>query len=247
MAAVLTYAVGDIHGSYTKLVNLLRHCSRHCGAHASRFVFIGDYVDRGKRSRDVLNLLIQMQKDAPGQVVCLRGNHEQMLLNAAKNVDLPMWLDNGGGATLRSYGVSRADELPSEHLDWLASLPFAISDGRRFFVHAGIMPGVPLHEQSHEVLLWIREPFLSDRRDHEQYIVHGHTPTEARVVDLLTNRLNLDSGACFGGPLTAAVFDEKRVGPLDFITDDGTVMRSPMLSELDDLHALAAARRSGAR
>jgi len=234
MAAVLTYAVGDIHGSYTKLVNLLRHCVRHCGVNTLRLVFIGDYVDRGRRSRDVVNLLIKTQSATPDQVVCLRGNHEQMLSDAANQRNLPMWLENGGEATLRSYGVARAEEIPSEHLEWFANLPLAISDDRRFFVHAGIMPGVPLKQQTREVMLWIREPFLSDPREHELYIVHGHTPTELRAVELKPNRLNLDSGAFFGGPLTAAVFDEKRVGPIGFITDDGAFMRAPALSELED-------------
>src|SRR3954453_19696860 len=108
MAAVLTYAVGDIHGSYTKLVNLLRHCVRHCGVNTLRLVFIGDYVDRGRRSRDVVNLLIKTQSATPDQVVCLRGNHEQMLSDAANQRNLPMWLENGGEATLRSYGGARA-------------------------------------------------------------------------------------------------------------------------------------------
>ena len=88
---------------------------------------------------------------------------------------------------------------------------------------------MPLEEQAKDVMLWIREPFLSDPRDHGQYIVHGHTPVEGRRPELLPNRLNLDTGACFGGPLTAAVFDDTTTGPLAFITDDGTLVPAPAI------------------
>jgi serine/threonine protein phosphatase 1 len=213
MAAVLTYAIGDIHGSYTKLANLLRHCIDHCGENYARFVFLGDYVDRGKRSRDVVTLLIETQAKWPSQVVCLMGNHEDMLLGAASRED----------ATLDSYGVRSAEEIPAEHLAWFESLPTATNDEKRFFVHAGIMPGIPFTQQRKEVLLWIREPFLSDTSDHGLYIVHGHTPTGTGSPDLCANRLNLDTLAWYGNPLMAAVFDERRVGPLAFIADNGMI------------------------
>jgi len=229
-----TYAVGDIHGSYTKLVNLFKHCTTHCGANTSRFVFIGDYVDRGRRSRDVVSFLMKAQSDAPDRIVCLRGNHEDMLINASKQQNELLWLRNGGQETLDSYGVDRADAISEEHLSWFKNLPLALSDGMRFYVHAGIRPGVPLQEQEKDVVLWIREPFLSDRRDHGQYIVHGHTPIETGIPEQFRNRLNLDTGAVFGGPLTAAVFDELRAGPLAFITDDGTLTPAPALNELEE-------------
>jgi serine/threonine protein phosphatase 1 len=223
MAAVLTYAIGDIHGSYTKLANLLRHCTDHCGGNTARFVFLGDYIDRGKRSREVVTLLIETQARWPSQVVCLMGNHEDMLLGAASREDEAMWLYNGGDATLASYGVRSADEIPAEHLTWFENLPTATSDEKRFFVHAGIMPGIPFTQQRKDVLLWIREPFLSDVSDHGLYIVHGHTPTGTREPELRPNRLNLDTLAWCGNPLMAAVFDERRVGPLAFIADNGAV------------------------
>ena len=230
MTAVLTYAIGDIHGSYTKLANLLRHCIDHCGDNAAQFVFLGDYVDRGKRSRDVVTLLIETQKRWPDQVVCLMGNHEEMLLAAASRQDEAMWLYNGGDATLHSYGARSADELPSEHLAWFESLPLSQHDQRRFYVHAGIMPGIPLAQQRREVMLWIREPFLSDTTDHGLYIVHGHTPTENGQPELRPNRVNLDTLAWYGNPLMAAVFDEQRVGPLVFIADDGTISPAPPIN-----------------
>ena len=223
---MVTFAIGDIHGSYTKLANLLKHCTAHGGERTPRFVFVGDYVDRGPRSREVVELLMKRQAAAPDHIVCLRGNHEEMLISVLQDGDKALWLCNGGDMTLRSYGVTSAGSIPDEHLVWFDSLPLSESDNKRFFVHAGILPGVPLDQQEEDAMLWIREPFLSDPRDHGLYIVHGHTPLETGEPECLPNRLNLDTGAVFGGPLTAAVFDNSAVGPIAFITDDGTVRKA---------------------
>ena len=225
MPSPLIYAVGDIHGSYYKLTRLLKHCNSHCGPRNARFVFVGDYIDRGQHSREVVELLMDLQKSKRGQISCLRGNHEDMLISALQDGDKELWLCNGGDMTLRSYGVTSADAIPDEHLVWFDSLPLFESDDKRFFVHAGILPGVPLDQQHEDDMLWIREPFLSDPRDHGLYIVHGHTPRVTGEPEHLPNRLNLDTGAVFGGPLTAAVFDDSAVGPVAFITDDGTVRK----------------------
>ena len=227
MAAMLTFAVGDIHGCHEKLARLLAHCERHGGGKASRIVFVGDYVDRGPHSRDVVAHLIDAQRKAPDRFVCLRGNHEDMLMSAARRGDSLNWLINGGGETLASYGVDDVSQLPATHLAWFESLLLNFDDGRRFFVHAGIVPGVPLDRQPEEAMLWIREKFLVDPRNHGRFIVHGHTPLVDGKPELKPNRLNLDTGACFGGPLTAAVFDETGVGPLVFIMDDGRVTPAP--------------------
>jgi serine/threonine protein phosphatase 1 len=224
---MLTYAIGDIHGCYLKLRGLIGHCAVHSGAENLRLIFIGDYVDRGPNSAEVVQFLMRLQTDAPDRIVCLRGNHEEMLIDAAHGGDQLTWLFNGGDVTLESYGVTDAREIPAEHLAWFETLPLTISDGRRFFVHAGITPGIPLDQQQTELMLWIREPFLSDMRDHGRYIVHGHTPTETGQVELRRNRLNIDTGACYGGPLTAAVFDEVSTGPLAFITDQGEIVPAP--------------------
>jgi serine/threonine protein phosphatase 1 len=220
---MLTYAIGDIHGCHDKLVRLIGHCERHAGGDASRLVFVGDYIDRGPASHAVVAQLIAAQRDAPDRFICLRGNHEDLLVSAVQRGDSVNWLLNGGGATLDSYGVDDVSQLPREHIAWFRSLPLCHDDGRRFFVHAGIVPGVPLDRQPEEAMLWIREKFLSDTRDHGRFIVHGHTPLVGGEPDLKPNRVNLDTGACFGGVLTAAVFDGSRVGPLAFIRDDGRV------------------------
>lgn len=230
---MLTYAIGDIHGSYTKVANLVRHCRDHSGGQDARFVFLGDYVDRGRRTREVVDFLIEMQAAEPDRVTCLMGNHEDLLLIAAGGRDEDVWLDNGGHTTLRSYGVSRAAELPAEHLAWFSRLALKVSDDKRLYVHAGIMPGIPLDRQRKEVLLWIREPFLSDQTNHGLYVVHGHTPTTTGMPELHHNRLNLDTYAWNGNPLIAAAFDEHRIGPLAFIGDDGSVTEAPPINELE--------------
>ena len=229
---MLTYAIGDIHGSYRKLCALLGHCSKHRGAAEYRIIFLGDYIDRGPNSREVVDLLIDTQSQAPDQLICLRGNHEDMLLSAVNDGDHEPWLANGGAITLASYGLGRANAIPPAHVDWFHSLPVATADQQRFFVHAGVRPGVPLQEQSEFDLLWIREPFLSDPRDHGLYVVHGHTPIRSGMPELRRNRLNLDTGAYYGGPLTAAVFDETMAGPRAFITDNGVVTTAPLLASV---------------
>ncbi len=137
--------------------------------------------------------------------------------------DLMTWWGNGGEQTLESYGVDDPGELPPEHIDWLRSLPLQASDPYRLFVHAGIRPGVALTSQSAEDLLWMREPFLSSEEDYGVLVVHGHTPTRSRKPDLRPNRLNIDTGACFGGPLTAAAFSDRESAPLFFINDSGEI------------------------
>ena len=217
----LTFAVGDIHGCLDKLQRLLAACEAYAGARPARYVFLGDYIDRGPQSRGVIELLIQRQAARPGTIVCLRGNHEQMAIDAhASDRAVPLWLVNNGASTLRNYGGGR---ISPEHLDWLAALPFCHDDGLRFFVHAGIDLSVPLARQQPEVMLWMREPFLSECDDVDcgRFIVHGHTPLRTRTPDLHRRRLNLDTAAVMGGPLSAAAFDDTRAEPLGFLTDAG--------------------------
>jgi serine/threonine protein phosphatase 1 len=214
----LIYAVGDIHGSLDKLQRLMASCQQHAAGRPATFVFLGDYIDRGPQSSGVIAYLLDLQSRLGERLIALKGNHEAMALGAIDGTGpLRLWFAQGGVATLESYGNARPSELPREHVDWMRRLRLSYDDGRRFFVHAGVDPGKPLAAQDAADLLWIREPFLSYRRDYGRLIVHGHTPVTTGAPDLRNNRLNLDTGAVFGGPLTAAVFDDRQTRPLAFL------------------------------
>jgi serine/threonine protein phosphatase 1 len=211
----LTYAIGDIHGCLGKLQSLIASCETHAAGRPMRFVFVGDYIDRGPDSAGVIRFLIDLESRRSERVIALMGNHEMMALAAIDDTSATqLWLAQGAAATLKSYGVARPPDLPREHIDWLRSLRLSFDDGRRFFVQAGIDPAKSLDAQNNNDLVWIREPFLSDRRDYGRLIVHGHTPLIRDTPDLRSNRLNLDTGAVFGGPLTAAVFDAVETKPM---------------------------------
>lgn len=214
----LTYAIGDVHGHLDKVRAVLELCRRHANGNDHKIVFVGDYVDRGPDSRGVVELLMGLQQNWPNQVHCLRGNHELEMIRAAAGADESPWRAAGGDQTLMSYGIRCATELPRSHVEWLDSLPLCHDDGLRYFAHAGINPEKSLLEQHEDDLLWIREPFLSDSREYGRLIVHGHTPVHDRMADLRSNRLNLDSGAGYGGPLSAAAFDMKEVKPIVIFT-----------------------------
>jgi serine/threonine protein phosphatase 1 len=220
----LTFAVGDIHGCLDKLRRLVVACDARAGGRPTRYVFLGDYVDRGPDSRGVIEFLMDRQRAQPGTVVCLMGNHEQMAIAAHDSVRaVALWLANSGAATLDSYQAC-GGRIPSEHLEWLRALPLCHDDGLRFFVHAGVDLTLPLDQQTPQAMLWIREPFLtnSDFTDCGRFIVHGHTPQMSGKPDLRRHRVDIDTAAVIGGPLTAAVFDDTRAAPLEFLTDDGS-------------------------
>lgn len=213
-----TYAIGDIHGCRAKLLALVEFCRVDAGEQRAKFIFLGDYIDRGPDSKGVIDYLMALRQEQPKDVVCLMGNHEDMLLTALDAEDWEeRWLRNGGIQTLQSYGASHARDIPSHHVAWLRSLPRFHDDGLCFFVHAGIHPDRPLDQQDEHDLLWIRERFLSSTKDFGRLIVHGHTPLKTGKPDIRPNRLNLDTAAVYGGPLTAAVFDNSSTGPESFL------------------------------
>lgn len=226
-----TYAIGDIHGHLAKLID----CHALIAADMARegaapVVHLGDLVDRGPDSRGVIDFLIAGQARGEDWVV-LKGNHDRMFRLFLQDPPLPdprlraelsyLHPKIGGGATLASYGVANAQDrpvapvhaearaaVPAAHLDWLQACPASWSRGEAVFVHAGLRPGVALAAQSEEDLTWIREPFLEDPRDHGALVVHGHTALPAATH--YGNRLNLDSSAGYGGPLSVAVIEGRR-------------------------------------
>ena len=214
-----TYAFSDIHGCLNKLEGLVTRCRADAGGETPRFMFLGDYIDRGPDSRGVIEFIMDMQSRRPDDVVCLVGNHEDLALAAIDDPgEAEQWIvGNNGDKTLRSYGVTDPRALPANHVAWMRALLTHHDDGLRFFVHAGIDPSRPLDRQQRDDMLWMREPFLSDPRDHGRFIVHGHTPQRSGQPDLRANRVNIDTAAVLGGPLTAAIFDDRTAGPIGFL------------------------------
>ncbi len=153
----LTFAIGDIHGRFDLLGRAIEMISRHAAGAPHQVVCLGDYVDRGPDSRYVVETLMDLSVCASW--TCLMGNHEEMMIQALRTrrrSELDRWLDNGGDATLESYGES----VPPSHLDWMESLALTFRDTHRLYVHAGIEPDVPIDAQKKRSLLWIRERFL---------------------------------------------------------------------------------------
>ena len=219
------YAVGDIHGQ----MPLLLHLHEAIQEDAIKFrgnrlivVYLGDYIDRGSRSRDVLELLSTTPLPRFERVF-LRGNHEHMLLGTYyDNNAAAGWLFNGGEATLRSYGIypgfgltalqclpdvlaQLRQALPDQHLKFLKQLKLWHREGGFLFTHAGVKPGVPLERQTTQDLMWIREDFLESDEHHPFIVVHGHTPREE--AEFLHNRIGIDTGAFSSGRLTALVLE----------------------------------------
>ncbi len=239
-----SYAIGDIHGH----LDLLRAAHARIaddmartGDHEAPIVHVGDLVDRGPDSRGVIAHLMA----GPANWHVIRGNHDSMFAHFMADphshdpglrTDLH-WLHPrlGGAATLASYGVRDAEardtadahaealaKVPETHGPWLAARPLYLRFGEALFVHAGLRPGVPLAAQTPTDLMWIRAPFHSHTGDFGALVVHGHTPVDVPMH--YGNRVNLDTGAAYGGPLSAVVIEGRAVW---LLTDDGRVPLRP--------------------
>lgn len=214
------YVIGDVHGRLDLLRDLLAKVEEHAGAlppnDATHVILLGDLIDRGEQSREVLGFVYAAQQRSDRLIVLL-GNHEDMMLKALDRSPgaLRAWMRIGGKATVRSFGLeppaasgdSRAyadrlaKEVPQEWVEWLRQLPLNAVSGSYMFCHAGVRPGVALKKQARTDLLWIREEFLMNETDHGAVIVHGHSIADD--VEFRANRIGIDTGAYRTGVLTA--------------------------------------------
>lgn len=224
--ATRIYAIGDVHGRADLLADLVERIDedlyRRPVEHSGE-VYLGDYIDRGNDSKSVVDILCR--RLVHRNAICLRGNHEAMLEQFLQDPEaLRGWIRLGALSTLSSYGVAvssstqlvpaelhRAfcDVFPQTHLLFLQCLRNLLACGDYLFVHAGIRPGVPIQHQVQDDLLWIRDEFLYSKADHRWKVVHGHTPVTHPQI--LSNRINIDTGAVFSGTLTCVVLEDASV------------------------------------
>jgi serine/threonine protein phosphatase 1 len=211
------YAIGDIHGCHDLFAALLAQIYKDAKDAEDEvlIVTLGDYVDRGPKSAEVLDLLLAPSPDGFRRI-SLCGNHEIMMLDFIDGNFNYNWLDNGGLQTLESYGMNRAAieggshhalqrqflaYIPQDHIDLLRRLPVALTLPDLVLVHAGLRPGIGLGEQDEQDLLWIRGEFLDVVQQDGPLVVHGHTPAVDPVQS--GRRICVDTGAYASGTLTA--------------------------------------------
>lgn len=218
------YAVGDIHGRLDLLELLLAEIERDMAGRTPRktlLIFLGDLIDRGPHSREVVELL-RTYRRAGVRSVFIAGNHEEVLLRllTGERGILQSWLTFGGAECLESYGIDPevisamgearglekiAKSFPPDHLEFLGSFVDTLQLGDYLFVHAGIRPGIDLALQDQSDLRWIRSPFLDDDADHGFVVVHGHTISDG--IDERSNRIGIDTGAYRSNVLSALAIE----------------------------------------
>jgi serine/threonine protein phosphatase 1 len=195
------FAVGDIHGCVDKLVSLMDIID--VDLKKETLVFMGDYIDRGPHSKEVVDYLIDLARGG-NRVVFLKGNHELMLQNYLSGKDKLSFLYNGGEATLGSYmkggGLNEANLIPPEHLEFFDNLRLYYETENYIFVHGGLKANIPLEHQDEWDMLWIRDEFIYSDFDFGKLVIFGHTPFREPLI--LDNKIGIDTGAVYGNKLT---------------------------------------------
>jgi len=195
------FAVGDIHGSFEKLVALMEKIDMD--PRTDLLLFIGDYVDRGPGAYEVVDYLVDLKRRLQ-HVVFLKGNHEDMMLKYLSGHDRFTYLMNGGQATLDSYlkrkKPGERHPIPEAHLAFFNALTLYHETRDYIFVHAGIRKKIPLDQQDVNDLLWIRSEFIKSDFDFGKRVVFGHTPFRQPLVT--PNKIGIDTGAVYGNKLT---------------------------------------------
>jgi serine/threonine protein phosphatase 1 len=232
-------AVGDIHGQFYKLLDLMGALEEHgYRLGECKFVFLGDLVDGGPETRQVVEWIKTTESQYP-EVHVLLGNHEHLMLDALRwgsNIygNYYLWYMQGGRETFESYIpahltplerglVGPEDVIPSEHLDWLETLRTEYETNQFIFVHAGLRPTKTVHESSLWDKIWIREDFIDSDYDWGKRVVYGHTYTKAPLI--MPNKIGIDTMHHGHGVITSVVLDDENGGILDFITDQDLIRK----------------------
>lgn len=235
-----TYVIADLHGRYDLLVEAARTINVHSQQRPCRLVVTGDFVDRGPKASDIVRELRNWRFPNIDLVV-LRGNHEDMMLEVLDDPtphQMRWWVGNGGGATLASYGYENGDQLkpyPQQLVDdmtWLKTLPYYFETEKQVFVHAAVLPDLPMSQQPTAILTWQcwdenwKKPWDNEEggehrdADYSKHVVHGHEQW-AKGPILLANRTDLDTFAWYTGRLAIGVFDDSQGGPIDILWAEG--------------------------
>jgi len=210
-----TYVIGDIHGCYQSLVNMLKLI----GDTDDTIIFLGDYIDRGPDSKKVVDLIVQLKKELP-RVITLLGNHESMFLRFLNGMDHKLFLRSGGQNTLESYGLDISSgnplqsSIPDDHLAFFNNLFLNWEDEKNIYVHAGLQPGLHLSMQVDIWCLWAQDEFIFSNYDFGKRVIFGHTVFNEPFVR--PEKVGIDTGAVYGGNLTCFVLPDEQ-----FITVPG--------------------------
>lgn len=216
-------AIADIHGMLDVFLAVVGALRDRIGDF--RLITLGDHVDRGPDSAGVIDFVM----NPPGglEVIALKGNHEEAMVNSLLH-EMPdikaKWLKSGGIEALESYGY-RNGKMPSrllEHLEFMQNLPACHDDGKRLFVHGGVDPWKPLHEQTERDFIHSRKHFLQNIHQLDRLVVHGHTPSKNKQIEYFKWRINLDTAVFKTGRMPAVVFETQEADPRFFM---GTINR----------------------
>lgn len=192
-----TFVVGDIHGCLDPLRRLMEKIDWDPAMDS--MIFVGDYIDRGENSKEVVDFMLDLIRDSPN-IECLMGNHESMFLEYMSGRNRDLYFMNGGLCTIKSYSRNKGFFVPEDHLNFYGSLKMYIELERHIVVHAGFRPGRAFKEQDAQDMLWIRDPFIYSDHDFGKQVIFGHTPFEKPLIE--KNKIGIDTGAVYGGSLT---------------------------------------------
>ncbi len=193
------FVIGDIHGCFKTLEHLLFNKIQI--KNDDTLYFLGDYIDRGPSSKEVVDLLIDL-KTKGFNINCVIGNHEQLLLDSIDSDEkFNIWLYNGAATTLRSFFVSKASDLPEKYLSFFKKLKYYYIHNSFIIVHGGLNfeSENPLEDISS--MIWIRNDYVIPSLIGNKKIIVGHTPTSIENISqsLLTNKIMLDGGCVYKG------------------------------------------------